>query len=406
MTQIIKEIADMERIGDIYSVDNTNRCYSTYKQQALKMGAKNFVEGFIPLYGAEATLLSADDHPHSGTRLFLCRADNGNEFVIDRDSTSWVRKGKKEPTPMIEMILDKINLVSLNVNIWQGKKAMTPEDLAANGVDTSLLPPATLANLGSKRIVAPEAIAPFNVLKRTAAKECAKYGVRFGNCGYAVPEDRMDALCAKLKELQTTFRLDAEDFVLNYSGAVDKWITENPPEWAAIIRAAADSPNHVKESLSFKFSAMKVVPPKDGIENGLEEEVGSLYSQLCHEVRGMAKIAYETSYAGKSEVSRRAVRPVAAIREKLQGMTFLDPSIDATITAIDTVMTEVDKWSTKGPISGKELNMLSGLLGNQLMHLGRPKASELIEEPEEELILVEEQPAQQTTTLESLNWDF
>ena len=305
--------------------------------------------------------------------------------------------------PIGQVILDKINLVSLNINIWQGKKAMTAADLAANGIDINKLPPTTLANLGSKRIVAPEMVAPFNVLKRTAAKECAKYGVRFGSCGYAVPEERMDSLCIKLKHLQVEFREIARDFVGTYDQAVSDWIGQNPPEWAPIIAASVDSAEHVAASLSFRFSAMKVVSPGDGIENGLDEEVNSLYGQLCHEVRAMAKIAYETSYKGKDEVSQRAIRPIVAIREKLAGMAFLDPSITDTITIINDALC----INTKGPITGRELNTLSGLVGNKLMHMGLKK--EMIVAEEEPVVETEEPVVKEsdpTANAISILWDF
>ena len=307
-----------------------------------------------------------------------------------------------EATPLI---LDKINLLSLNICVWQGRKAMTTADLAANGLDTSKLPPAALANLGSKRIVAPEMVAPFNVLKRNAAKECAKYGVRFGSCGYAVPEEKMGGLVVRLKALQIEFRERTEAFVEKYEEAVNNWISENPPEWAPIIRASADSADHVAASLSFKFAAMKIVAPGD-VSDGLDEELGSLYGQLCSEIKQMAKIAYETSFKGKSEVTQRALRPISAIRDKLNGLSFLDPSVEEIIRNIDDAILCAGK---KGPIVGKELNTLSGLIGNQLMHMGTKK---IIPEPEEiegEPLPIDIQtPPEETVvnTTSSINWDF
>jgi hypothetical protein len=317
-----------------------------------------------------------------------------------------------EPISATEMILDKINLVSINCCVWQGRKATTAADLAANGVDTSLLPPSTLASLGSKRIVSPEAVAPFNVIKRTAAKLCARFGVRFGNCGYAVPEEKMVELCAALRGLQQEFNIKRDEFTAEYREKVDEWIAENPPEWASIIRASADPVDHVRASLSFQFSAMKVVSPDEALENGLSDEVGSLYSQLMHEIRAMAKIAYETSFKGKTEVSQRAIRPIVAIKEKLAGMTFLDKSIDAAVDRIEEVLYNVDCRCPKGQISGGEFDMLSGLVGNHLMHLGRKPLVEevVVEEPVEEVW--EDQPAvvvaatAPTQNVTALNWDF
>lgn len=310
---------------------------------------------------------------------------------------------------MVEMILDKVNLVTLNCNIWQGKKAMTAGDLATNGIDISKLPPSSLASLGSKRIVNTDAIAPFNVLKREAARACSKVGVRFGSCGYAIPEDKMEELCSLLKGTKAAFEAQREQFLTDYDENIESWIRENPPEWEQIIRSSADSVGHVKASLSFKFAALKIKAPDGNIENGLEEEVKDLYGQLCHEIRVAAKTAYEASYSGKTEVTQRALRPIVQIREKLMGLGFLDVSLVDTIRDIDDVINCVP---AKGPISGKALNLLSGLLGNQLMHLGRPKVV-AAEEPLEEVVNEEEMDAPApmdaepvTTTVTSIDWDF
>jgi len=349
------------------------------------------IEAIEVIHDANNTLVS-------GYTANLIIAD---EFVAD------------EPISATEMILDKINLVSINCCVWQGRKSTTAADLAANGVDTSLLPPSTLASLGSKRIVSPEAVAPFNVIKRTAAKLCARYGVRFGNCGYAVPEEKMKELCSSLKELQQDFIAKRDAFTSEYREKVDEWIAENPPEWASIIRASADPVDHVRASLSFQFSAMKVVSPDEALENGLSDEVGNLHSQLMHEIRAMAKIAYETSFKGKTEVSQRAIRPIVAIKEKLAGMTFLGATIDDTVKRINLVLMTVDMITPEGQITGGEFDMLSGLVGNHLMYLGRKTL--VVKEAIEDMSVEEEwdetpaaivQPVTPQPTIEAITWDF
>lgn len=316
----------------------------------------------------------------------------------------------EELKPLLDvpkMILSKVNLVSLNVCIWQGKKALKAEDLEANGIDTSQLPPATLASLGSKRIVSPEHVAQFNVLKREASKICSRYGVKFGNCGYAVPEDKIEEVNDALNLVKTKFETARDKFVSVYGNAVEDWVAENPPEWASTIRNNADSPERVAASLTFRFSILKIEEPAIPLtDNGVYEEVDSLYGQLCHEIRTMAKTAYETSFAGKTEVTRRAIRPIIAIREKLVGLGFLNVNIVDLVRDIDDVLSSMPQ---KGAIDGKELDMAAGLLANRLCNMGMLKADTINDFMESDIdshdvVITREEVEREE--VKAINWDF
>jgi hypothetical protein len=106
-----------------------------------------------------------------------------------------------------------------------------------------------------------------------------------------------------------------------------------------------------------------------------------LFGQLCREVRTAARAAFEQSYVGKSSVTRKALRPILAMREKLSGLVFLDPQVGAMIATIDTTLDELPR---SGPIEGRDLNMLAGLLSRELARMGLASAEEedLAEETE------------------------
>ena len=307
-----------------------------------------------------------------------------------------------------QTILDQMILVVLNIPLWQGRKALQASDLAANGIDISRLPPGTLATLGSKRIISPDALKLFISLKRTAMKLCLQNGVRFGGDGYAVPRGKVAGLIQELKRLQADFESAKTDFLSVYEDEVEKWIASNPPEWAPVIRAAVDSPSHVKKALSFNFSAFDVKVPADIFENGLDEEVNSLYGQLCHEVRVVARQTFENSFVGKKEITRKALRPIKAIREKLSGLLFLDPSISETIQVIDDTLSKLPE---EGAINGTDLNMVAGLVGRQLANMGRvaPQdegGDEADEDAQEAIVQAEVVITQNTGNVAPITWDF
>lgn len=311
----------------------------------------------------------------------------------------------------MQTILNNMILIVLNVSLWHGRKKLRSEDLAANGIDVDKLPPGTLATLGSKRIISPAAVNMFSALKREAERLCLQYGVRLIG-GYAVPKDRADELNKALAEIKIKFEAARTNLLSVYDEEVEKWIVTNPPEWSPIIRAAVEPVSHLRRAIAFNFAAVTVGAPENVQENGLDEEVNGLYGQLCHEVRVAARQAYEVSYVGKLEVTRKALRPINAIREKLLGMAFLDQSISDIIQVIDDTL---DKIPKSGPIAGTDLNMVAGLLGRQLSNMGRVVPEEIeVEEPiiEEENIaetpptipasLFDDPPAE----INTISWDF
>lgn len=301
-------------------------------------------------------------------------------------------------------ILDQMNLVVLNITLWQGRKALKTGDLAANGVDVGKLPPGTLATLGSKRIISPDAVKIFMQLKRQAMKLCLSNGVRFGGDGYAIPRERVEPLTLELKRLKGEFETAKADFLSVYNEEVEKWIDSNRPEWAPIIRASVDSLSHIKKSLSFSYSAFDVKVPADLVENGLDEEVNSLYGQLCHEVRVTARQTFENSFVGKQEITHKTLRPIKAIREKLNGLLFLDPSIAQAIQIIDDTL---NKLPAQGTIKGTDLNMIAGLVGSQLASMGRLVQQELVTEDADDEPEIEETLINQNTgKVAPITWDF
>lgn len=281
-------------------------------------------------------------------------------------------------------ILNQVVIIILNISLWSGRKKLRPEDLAANGIAVDKLPPQALASLGTKRIISPEALNPFANLKREAERACLDRGVRFLG-GFAIPKDSIDSVIEELREIKERFIAQKEDLLSKYDSEVAKWITENPPEWAQVIRASVESSAVIAERTSFNFAPVAIDSPKGMEENeGLEEEAGGMLNQLFHEIRVAAKQAFEATFVGRKDVTRKALRPISAMKVKLQGLAFLDPeTITETITTIDEV---VGKLPKSGPIKGSDLDMLAGLVGRRLANIGLPLPPEIgfDMEPEED----------------------
>lgn len=266
-------------------------------------------------------------------------------------------------------ILENIVVFILDIRMWSGRKKLQAEDLAANGIDPDKLPPGTLASLGSKKIISTEALAPFSAIKREAEKLCLAHGVRFLG-GYAVPTHKAQMLKDQLSVLQQRFESNRTELLENYERKINTWIAQNPPEWAQVIETAVDPVSKVQRSLTFSCTPVQIKAPEEIKEpRDLEEQTEGLYAQLCREVRGMANAAYTNSYSARRDVTRKALRPVVAIREKLLALEFLSPEIPQLVHKINACLNRIPP---KGPIQGYELDMLKNLLHYDLAHMHLP----------------------------------
>ncbi len=305
-------------------------------------------------------------------------------------------------------VLDQVVLLVLNVSIWHGRKKLRKEDLAANGIDVANLPPSTLATLGSKRTISPKAISWATAVKREAERLSLSVGTRFATGGlYMVPLAKINDLCKELKRMKEEFDQQVDDLTMKYDTETQGWINENP-EWASIIQSAIEPVTNIRRQMKFQYSVIKM-SEEESVENGLSEELTGLYPQLCHEIRVAAKQAYEDSFVGRLEVNRKALRPINNIKQKLTGLSFLDPTIDEIINVIDDTLSRVPK---SGAIKGADLNMLAGLLGRQLANMGRvvPAEPELDPEPEldeyESAFTMETHYVPIEEEVSAISWDF
>lgn len=299
----------------------------------------------------------------------------------------------------MENILNQIVVIMLNISLWQGRKKLRAEDLIEKGIDPESLPPEKLASLGSKRVISTDAVNLFMALKRRAERTCLSVGVRCLG-GYGIPEDKLDSVRAELEEIKVEFAAEKKAFLDEYEVTVDAWAAENP-EWETAIRRAIDPKEVVDAQLQCGYTVFKFAPAK-GAEETLSEEVKGLHGQLSREIAQAAKTAWDTTFKGKLQVTRKALSSLRNIMEKLQGLSFLDGSVGALAQSAQTV---IKQSSGKTPIDGVDLMAINGLLAT-LMGLDRMRfnseveAAELAAMPDPELepeveAEVSEAPAQQ-----------
>ena len=277
-------------------------------------------------------------------------------------------------------ILKNVVILMPNISLWTGRKTLKPEDLKLASGDS--LPPHKLASLGSKKVMDPEALAPFAKFKGQALKACLAVGTRFLG-GYAIPIGKVHELMAELVNIESKFKEAKVKFLSEYDQAVVEWKRENPG-WEAIIASSVESLQYVESQMQFSVQTFHI-NPVEGFEEGLEKEIGCLADQLRREIQQQARTAWDSSYAGKLEVGQKAVRPIISMLDKIEGLTFLEPRLNELVMGIRVTIESLPK---KGVIKGADFASLCGV-----MHLlGQiPEAKHISENPLGEFMEMEEE---------------
>ena len=250
-----------------------------------------------------------------------------------------------------QFILEQMVLVKVEANIYGARKKLKKEDLML--ADGTKLPPEDLASLGSKRLLDPDKLSVFNRLKKEAERICLRIGTRFLG-GYAIPGDSATDIIAELERIALDFTAAKMEFLAGYDAAVSDWVVRHP-EFADIIEKAVDSVEFVSTRLSFDYLMVTVglpaaLPTADIVR--LETKIGSLSEQMFYEIAVDAHLFIEQSLIGKDQVTRNALRPIKRMRDKLDGLGFLDYRVEPVVSTIDDLLSRIP---SKGAIEGSIL---------------------------------------------------
>jgi hypothetical protein len=238
--------------------------------------------------------------------------------------------------------------VKVEANIYGARKKLKKEDLVL--ADGSKLPPEDLASLGSKRLLDPDQLTVFNRLKKEAERICLRVGTRFLG-GFAIPNESAAGITSELERIAQDFAVAKTEFLAGYDAAVTDWVVRHP-EFAGIIEQAVDSVEFVSTRLSFDYVLVSVglpeaLPPDDVTR--LETKIGSLSEQMFYEISVDANQFIEQSLLGKDQVTRNALRPIRRMRDKLDGLGFLDYRVAPVVNTIDELLAKIPN---KGAIAG------------------------------------------------------
>lgn len=250
-------------------------------------------------------------------------------------------------------LLKHLTALRLEVSIWSARRKLTAADIAAPN-----LPPETLATLGTKKVCNPEDLRIFAAIRSRAIHLLDRQGVRFLG-GWALPDAAVTGIIADLEALAVEFAQAKEAFLARYDEAVQAWIASNPG-WEALLTGASVRADIVRSRLDFAWQMFRLQSPRKGdAAKPLAEAVAKLGDTLYGEVARVAEETWQKSLLGRSEVSLKALSPVRSVRQKLAGMSFVDPTVSPLLELIDAALGGLPE---KGPLVGRNLVMLQGLV--------------------------------------------
>ena len=250
--------------------------------------------------------------------------------------------------------LDRLVVVNLDIHIWSARKKLSPVDLGNPD-----LPPEDLASLGSKKICDPEELRIFGTLKARAVNLLDRIGVRFLG-GWAIPEARLAEAADGLAVVRDEFNAAKEAFLQRYDRSIQDWIAKHP-QWSGIIAGSVVSESYVRSKMDFRWQAFKVAAPAEdkALRDTLRSDVSGLGDTLFGEIAKAATETWHRCYAGKTEITRKALSPLKTMHDKLLGLTFVEPRVLPVAELLETAFRSIPR---RGAINGGTLVMLQGLV--------------------------------------------
>ena len=199
----------------------------------------------------------------------------------------------------------------------------------------------------------------FTTLKARAVSMLERSGIRFLS-GWAVPDTRIDDIMRELAVIRDEFNAAKESFLQRYEQSVRDWIARHP-QWGGIIAGSTVSEEYVRSRLDFRWQVFQVMQPEavDRNMDNLKEDIDRLGGTLFDEIAKAAGEAWHRCYAGKTEITRKALSPLKAMYDKLMGLTLVEPRVAPVAELLDTAFRSIPK---RGAITGSTLVMLQGLV--------------------------------------------
>lgn len=230
---------------------------------------------------------------------------------------------------------ESLAIVMDDFDIWGGKTSLSASDFRLG--DGGELPPSTIAHLGNKKIISSDHLRGFNRLKTACRRFLLRHGVPFMN-GVAVPVKVIQDVAQKLDAIGAEFQSLKHDFLANYDNAIEDWVSAHP-DYEDVIRRNALTATEVAKRLNFEYQVFMISASGDPDQaKKLSEKVSSLGQGLIDEVAETAEKMFDKHFAGKVRCGVRAQQQLQSLRDKVDGLSFLNGNLTPLVSMMDSAL--------------------------------------------------------------------
>ena len=245
----------------------------------------------------------------------------------------------------LSVLDDKISLVSVSIGTFGGYRRATREQIASLGGN---LPACKAITEGSIKVYKTEALAVFHSIRRNLFRRLARHGIKAlgSSTVFAFPSAELQEITAEIASAQQSFFDERAILDSRFDQLFEEHVAENR-EAEAVIRLRKFSRSEAIGKLAFASSVFRISPlvreGEDG-EQGVMSIVAGLARQLFEEVASeMEDLARNQCFVKNARVGQKTLRPLKAVVEKMQGLTFLDDTIEGAIRLVNDTLADLPK---------------------------------------------------------------
>ena len=210
---------------------------------------------------------------------------------------------------------------------------------------------------GAVRYINPTSLRPFATSRGASQRLCRANGTRFLS-GYAIADDRMDAVLAGLEVIASEVGGAKTYLVDNYDALRQKWAQANPGilPW----QSKFPSSGYVDRQCGMSVAVYKINPQQlpvfSAMEDGVAVELEGLPLQIVQEI---AQDVTESWIPDAGRSTQRIKGLLHRVRDKLRSLQFLGGNLQSIAALVEDV---ISRLPSSGPIEGSDYVLLSGLL--------------------------------------------
>lgn len=254
----------------------------------------------------------------------------------------------------VKNVLESLILVSLaDIHGISGRKKLKRSDL---GKDVEL-PPDVLVSLGSKKVIDPTLLNPFNQYKNKAHGLCSAVGIRFLG-GYAVPADRVNELLHTLNDIKSEFYIYKKNFL---QSDFTRWVEECDEKYRSILLDGKTVDiEYMDSQIQFGFTAIHITPYGNSvIQDGLTEQVKSLSDEVFEDVANVVEGFIKN--LNKTAFTQHTLNPLRRTADKLRSLSFISDTVNSLANYVTDVLSDVPDT---GKVTGRKYSDIVSLLNN------------------------------------------